>query len=238
MSDLLNQRFGKWSTLERISGDANKHVYYKCECDCGNVRNVRKDQLINERSRSCGCEKTVRKIISKTCVTCLKQYLGTSRQKYCCRECYISHPVQQQKNRLNSRKNYRENGERLRAYHREWHRKRLRKEKGLPLDTPRMTNLPGEGYVSKKGYKYFGIKGHPLANKHGRVAEHILVMYEHLGRLLHKGESVHHKNGIRDDNRIENLELWSRSQPSGQRVEDKIKWCKEFLREYGVVVID
>ncbi len=45
-------------------------------------------------------------------------------------------------------------------------------------------------------------------------------------------------DGIRDDNRIENLELWSKAQPSGQRVEDKIKWCKEFLKEYEITSID
>ena len=42
-------------------------------------------------------------------------------------------------------------------------------------------------------------------------------------------------NGDRLDNRIENLELWTTSQPSGQRVEDKIAWAKEFLAEYGEV---
>jgi hypothetical protein len=58
-------------------------------------------------------------------------------------------------------------------------------------------------------------------------------MEQAIGRALLPHENVHHINGVRDDNRLENLELWSSSQPSGQRVADKVAWAIELLKLYA-----
>ena len=57
-------------------------------------------------------------------------------------------------------------------------------------------------------------------------------MEQYLGRALLPGENVHHKNGVRHDNSLSNLELWSKVQPAGQRVEDKVEWAIEILKTY------
>lgn len=93
----------------------------------------------------------------------------------------------------------------------------------------------GNRHLDSDGYIRVRMPDHPNASKDGRVLEHIMVMADWLGRPLDtaSGEEVHHINGVRDDNRIENLELWSTSQPAGQRIEDKVEWAKEILSRYS-----
>lgn len=91
----------------------------------------------------------------------------------------------------------------------------------------------------KAGYVMRRAPGHPQARERSPyVVEHILVMEEAIGRLLRPDESVHHLNGVKDDNRIENLELWVRPQPSGIRAEDAVSWALEIIARYGEVVRD
>jgi hypothetical protein len=97
--------------------------------------------------------------------------------------------------------------------------------------------IAANGTLAKRkthhGYVKVHDRNHPRSDRGGFVCEHVKVMESIVGRHISTVESVHHLNGIRDDNRPENLELWSKSHPAGQRVEDKVKWAVEFLMQYA-----
>lgn len=101
---------------------------------------------------------------------------------------------------------------------------------GRPIDWRRDKS---ERYTDGKGYVQVYRPEHPNAWADGWVPEHRLVMAEHVGRPLAADEVVHHGPGGRADNRLENLELWTRSHPDGQRVSDVLAWAEAFVARYS-----
>lgn len=90
-------------------------------------------------------------------------------------------------------------------------------------------NWQGGRYKNKYGYILVYNPEHPNCNNGGYVREHRLVMEKKIGRYLEKLEIIHHKNGIKDDNRIENLMIVIRKNHLGNV---KCPHChKEFLMQ-------
>lgn len=92
--------------------------------------------------------------------------------------------------------------------------------------------VKGERYLNRDGYVMVSPEGYATV-----IAEHRYVMESSLGRKLVKGENVHHKNGNRSDNRLENLELWATVQPYGQRIDDLILYLVENHRDALVAAL-
>ena len=111
-----------------------------------------------------------------------------------------------------------------------------RQARGTALDAPhekkRVRWEPrGDWFLDPHGYICKSMRNDKGVSR--VVYQHRAVMEEAIGRALLPSESVHHKNGQRDDNRLANLELWSKAQPAGQRVEDKVTFALELLALYA-----
>lgn len=87
--------------------------------------------------------------------------------------------------------------------------------------------LRTEKRKTQRGYIEIYSPNHPFKSVRNGVLEHRLVMEKHIGRFLEKSEVVHHKNGIRDDNRIENLELFS---SNSEHIKHEYKTSESFRR--------
>lgn len=88
------------------------------------------------------------------------------------------------------------------------------------------TRERGEGHLRYDGYVTIQRGGK-------KNLAHRWVMEDFLGRPLRSDETIHHRDGNRQNNSLDNLELWSKSQPAGQRVEDKLRWAYEIIARYG-----
>jgi hypothetical protein len=102
-------------------------------------------------------------------------------------------------------------------------------KKGKPIGLCSSCRLYKGGHLNKNGYHVTSIDGWPYMT-------HRLVMEKYLGRKLKRNETVHHKNGNRDDNRLKNLELRIGAHGPGQRIEDRIKDAVELLQQHGYII--
>ena len=235
-NNIKGQIFERLTVLERLPSQKDKNgksrSLWLCQCSCGNSIQVILKYLRNGHVKSCGCLKRdkmrtlgrrnrsdlVGQVFGKLSV--LKQapnYTSASGKVYIrwvCR-CECGNIKEVTTGGLKSGT----------------------KSCGC-LKLESRTGLSGEESPAWKGGKYLNTAGyvmvrlidHPRSGQNGYVLEHILVMEKQLSRNLRPKETVHHINGVKNDNRPENLELWSSSQPSGQRMADKIKWAKEILQ--------
>lgn len=181
-------------------------------------------------------------LVTKACELCGTEVTrGNSRFRervFCTRSCYWKSDYHRQKVAENNSKNWPNARLDLTCTHcgKSFTRPRSLATAARPfcsIPCKRLYALANAARKNKSGYVqvWVGV-GAAGADKSGNILEHRKVMQDELGRALLPHENVHHINGIRDDNRLGNLELWSQSQPSGQRVADKIRWAKDFLALY------
>lgn len=107
------------------------------------------------------------------------------------------------------------------------------KATGSPGERPIGVRRPLQSRKTVNGYILVHEPDHPSADANGFIREHRVVMANMLGRELESNEEVHHKNGVRSDNRPENLELWLKgTHRPGARVDDMVAWAIELLAKH------
>lgn len=232
--DLTGRRFGKIVVIHRAGHRTQPsgaiRELWKCRCDCGQEKEMPGAGLLSGKAQSCGCarrgKERLRKDLTGQRFSSLlvlgraptrRTPQGHPRVMWLC-QCDCGQQKEIAAGSL-SNKTTKSCGHPHRGKEsHQWRGGRSRWAQGyIRLYLP---EIPGKG----KDPRY-------------RVFEHVLVMEQKLGRSLLPGETVHHKNGIRDDNRIENLELWATKHGSGQRVEDLVAWAEEILSRYKPSII-
>lgn len=218
----IGEKYHYWTVIS-LSDFINKkgERYYTCKCKCGTVRDVKAYHLKNGGTKSCGC--FVKETMSKLKRIDIEGYKfgkltpikrvpnkNSKHLNHWLCNCDCGNEVIASTSALRNGKH---------------------KSCGCIRKGEENHNWKGGRITTKFGYVKKYAPEHPkkITNY---VLEHRLVMEEILGRYLEPNEEVHHINGIRNDNSKENLELWVKSQPPGQRVDDMIEFCYNFLKKY------
>lgn len=219
--NIKGKRFGRLTAIRKVESK-NLSTIWLFKCECGNEKQINKASVIKGDTVSCGCY-----IKDKNAETASKNIAGqrfghlialeiTKKSSKgnlwrCVCDCGVvcetqaSNLILQRVKSCGCRKNLKKHD------HPFW--------KG--------------GKVKREGYVSLHCPEHPFASPKGYFLEHRLVIEKAIGRYLLRNENVHHKNGIRNDNRLENLELWVKPQPPGQRAEDLVTFSIEILKQYA-----
>jgi hypothetical protein len=220
---MLNHVSGKLTVIEEIPENVTyrSNPKVKCLCQCGNEHLVKLDNLRGSDSiKSCGCTKREQmkrfsreksnNFIDKAGLilgiwTVIEIDLNMPSGKGVYWKCRCKCGNTKTTRHPNTGSNF------------------------CPNCSPKPEKTKAEKKKTTAGYMQIFVGNHPRSDKNGYVLEHIAVMEKKIGRFVQKSESVHHINGQRGDNRIENLELWDKAHPAGQRNSEKMEFYMKEL---------
>lgn len=211
IKDMVGVQFDNWTVKEYVGLLNNRSATWKCECQlCGRARIMAGTKIRYERKWLCDCQKSPSFVGKKFGSWTVIEEIDKPRKCLCRCECNAEKWIPKKELKRGKTKSC-----------------------GCKTGFKKGYNYKGSRTILRDGYVVFSLPEHPNSNQSGTIREHVYVMSEYIGRPLRQGETVHHCNGIRSDNRIENLELWASNHPPGQRIEDIVSHAKYILETYS-----